>query len=159
MRLHPAINPAAATFAFDDLIVGQRAQFDAVITGEDVDAFAALSGDASPLHVDTTFARERGFADRVVHGAHLVALASRLVGMYLPGRNALLLAVSTSFAKPVLPGTSVTVSGVIEQLSATVRSAVLKLRVIDTETGTTLARGRLTVGFTDNGPIASHAHG
>ena len=92
MRLHQTISPAAATFALDDLIVGQRAQFDAVITGDDVDAFAALSGDASPLHVDSTFAHERGFADRVVHGAHLVALASRLVGMYLPGRNALLLA-------------------------------------------------------------------
>jgi 3-hydroxybutyryl-CoA dehydratase len=159
MRLNQAIRPVAATFALDELVMGQRAQFDAVISGEEVDAFAALSGDASPLHVDAAFARERGFDDRVVHGAHLVALASRLVGMYLPGRNALLLAISTSFAKPVLPGTRVTVSGEIEQLSDTVSSAVLKLRVLETQTGTVLARGRLTVGFTDRGRPKDPTHG
>lgn len=159
MRVNQAVELVAAAFTLNDLIVGQRAEFDAVITGDDVDAFAALSGDANPLHLDAEFARERGFGDRVVHGAHLVALASRLVGMYLPGRNALLLAVSTSFAKPVLPGTRVTVSGVVEQLSDTVRSAVLKLRVVDRETGTTLARGRLTVGFTDAAPMENPAYG
>lgn len=140
---------AAAAFVLDDLTVGQHAQFDALITAGDIDAFAALSGDASPLHVDAAFARERGFGDRVAHGAHLIALASRLVGMYLPGRNALLMAVNAAFAAPVLPGTRVTVSGVVEQMSDSVRSAVLKIRVVDIDSGATLVRGRVTVGFTD----------
>jgi len=140
---------AAAEFGLDDLVIGQKAEFDTVLTGDDIDAFARLSGDMSPLHVDPAFARERGFSDRLVHGAHMAALASRLVGMYLPGRNALLLALNTSFAAPVPAGTRVNVSGVVEQLSDSVRSAVLKLRVVDCNTRLTLARGRLTVGFTD----------
>jgi 3-hydroxybutyryl-CoA dehydratase len=159
MEVVQAMTPAAATFVLDDLSVGQRAGFDALITGEDIDAFAALSGDASPLHLDASFARARGFGDRVVHGAHLLALASRLVGMYLPGRNALLLTVNAAFVMPVPPDTRVTVSGVIEQLSDTVRSAVLKLRIVDFDTGATLARGRLTVGFTDGGHVENTAHG
>jgi acyl dehydratase len=145
------MRPPAAAFVLDDLSIGQRAEFDAVITGADIDAFVTVSGDASPLHVDAEFARSRGFGDRVAHGAHLVALASRLAGMYLPGRNALLLAVNASFASPVLPGTRVTVSGVVEQLSDSVRSAVLKIRVVDANSHATLARGRLTVGFTEAG--------
>jgi 3-hydroxybutyryl-CoA dehydratase len=149
------MRPSAAAFVLDDLTIGQRAEFDAVITAGDIDAFVAVSGDASPLHVDADFARARGFGDRVAHGAHLVALASRLAGMYLPGRNALLLAVNASFASPVLPGTRVTVSGVVEQLSDSVRSAVLKIRVVDSTTRATLARGRLTVGFTDAG-VSDH---
>jgi acyl dehydratase len=141
----------AAAFTLNDLAVGQKAQFDTIITDGDIDAFAALSGDTSPLHVDAGFARARGFGDRVAHGAHLIALASRLAGVYLPGRNALLLAINASFTTPVLPGTRVTVSGVVDQLSDSVRSAVLKLRITDANNGATLARGRITVGFTDAG--------
>ncbi len=151
--------PAAADFVLGDLTVGQQATFDALISGADIDAFAALSGDTSPLHVDAAFARDRGFDDRVAHGAHLIALASRLVGMYLPGRNALLLAVNASFTAPVPPNTRVTVSGVVEQLSDSVQSAVLKMRVVDSATRATLARGRLTVGFTDGRRAGDPAYG
>jgi acyl dehydratase len=142
------MRPAVADYVLADLTIGQRAEFQAMFTGNDIDAFADLSGDTSPLHTDGAFARDRGFGDRVVHGAHLIALASRLIGMYLPGQNALLQSVNASFASPVLPGTRVTVSGVVDQLSDSVRSAVLKLRIVNSDTGATLARGRLTVGFT-----------
>jgi len=142
---------AAEAFDLEDLAVGQHAEFETVIADGDIDRFAALSGDESPLHVDKAFARNRGYADRVAHGAYLVALASRLVGMYLPGRNALLLAVQVSFVAPALPGARVRVRGEIEQLSDSVRSVVLKLAIHDIANEALLARGRLTVGFTADG--------
>ena len=142
---------AAEAFDLEDLAVGQHAEFEAVIANDDIDRFAALSGDESPLHVDKVFARNRGYSDRVAHGAYLVALASRLVGMYLPGRNALLLAMQVSFVAAALPGARVRVRGEIEQLSDSVRSVVLKLTIHDVADETLLARGRLTVGFTTHG--------
>ncbi len=142
---------AAEAFDLEDLAVGQHAEFETVIADDDIDRFAALSGDQSPLHVDKAFARSRGYADRVAHGAYLVALASRLIGMYLPGRNALLLATQTSFVAPALPGARVRVRGEIEQLSDSVRSVVLRLTIHDVAAETLLARGRLTVGFTAHG--------
>jgi 3-hydroxybutyryl-CoA dehydratase len=142
---------AAEAFDLEDLAVGQHAEFETVVADDDIDRFAALSGDKSPLHVDKGFARNRGYADRVAHGAYLVALASRLVGMYLPGRNALLLSVQVSFVAPALPGARVRVRGEIEQLSDSVRSVVLKLTIHDVANETLLARGRLTVGFTAHG--------
>ena len=141
----------AQAFAFEDLAVGQHAEFEAVVDGGSIDRFAALSGDESPLHVDGEFARARGYAGRVAHGAYMVALASRLAGMYLPGRNGLLLAVQMSFVAPVLAGAHVKVRGEIDQMSDSVRSIVLKISVIGTVDGALLARGRLTVGFTNHG--------
>ena len=142
---------AAEAFDLEDLAVGQHAEFETLIADDDIDRFAALSGDKSPLHVDKAFARNRGYANRVAHGAYLVALASRLVGMYLPGRNALLLAMQTSFVAPALPGARVRVRGEIEQLSDSVRSVVLRLTIHDVAAETLLVRGRLTVGFTAHG--------
>lgn len=142
---------AAEAFVLEDLAVGLHAEFETVIDGSDIDRFATLSGDSSPLHVDKEFARARGYRDRVTHGAYLIALASRLVGMHLPGRNALLLSVQMSFVAPALPGTRVRVRGEIEQMSDSVRSVVLRLTVVDFANGAVLARGRLTVGFTTHG--------
>lgn len=143
------MDSAAAALAFEDLAIGQRGEFETTVGEADIDRFAALSGDASPLHTDPDFARRRGFDDRLAHGAYLVALASRLVGMSLPGRNALLLKVEMSFAAPVVPGTRVRVAGLVEQLSEAVRSAVIGVRITDATRLSPLARGKLTVRFTE----------
>jgi len=139
-------NSAAEGFALEDLAIGQRSEFEVAIGGADIDRFAAISGDLSPLHTDAEFARRRGFDNRIAHGAYLTALVSRLVGMSLPGQNALLLKLQMSFAAPVLPGTRVKVSGVIEQISEAVRSAVIDIRITDAALMLPLARGKATVG-------------
>src|SRR5690349_23254797 len=140
-------NSAAEQFTLEDLAIGQRSEFEMTIGGEDIDRFAAVSGDLSPLHRDADFARRHGFDDRIAHGAYLMALVSRLLGMRLPGQNALLLKLQMSFAAPVVPGTRVKVSGVVEQVSGAVRSAVIDIRVTDAARLSPLARGKATVGF------------
>ena len=52
-------------------------------------AFAALSGDHNPLHVDAAFARQTSFQKPVAHGMLLASYVSTLVGMHLPGPGAL----------------------------------------------------------------------
>src|SRR3546814_8247726 len=99
--------------------------------------------------MDAGFARARGFAGRVAHGAYLTALVSRLVGVHLPGERCLLHSVAMQFRRPVLAGTRVVVTGVVEQLSEAVRSAVIKVAVQDAATGEAAATGRASVGFTD----------
>lgn len=137
----------AAALALEDLAIGQRREFETAVGEADIDRFAVLSGDSSPLHIDAGFARRHGFDDRLAHGAYLVALVSRLVGMSLPGRNALLLKVEMSFAAPVVPGTRIRVTGTVEQISEAVRSAVIGVRITDAGKLSPLARGKLTVGF------------
>jgi 3-hydroxybutyryl-CoA dehydratase len=145
---------AADGFALEDLVIGQRSEFDTAISGAEIDRFAALSGDLSPLHTDPDFARRHGFDDRIAHGAYMMALVSRLVGMSLPGRNALLLKVQISFAAPVVPETRVRVTGIVDQLSHAVRSAVIEFRITEIMRLTLLARGKATVGFLTESPDA-----
>lgn len=135
-------------FGFDDLRLGQEAAFEVAVSEADIDRFAAASGDISPLHVDAVFARSRGFAGRVAHGAYLTALASRLVGVHLPGENCLLHSLAMQFRRPVLAGSRVEVRGVVDQLAESVRTAVIKVTVRDAASGEVAATGKATVGLT-----------
>jgi 3-oxoacyl-[acyl-carrier protein] reductase len=55
------------------------------VTSEDMEGFAALSGDRSPVHGAADFARRLGLEGRVVYEGLIVARLSRLVGGNLWG--------------------------------------------------------------------------
>ncbi len=84
-----------------DFRQGDRATITRAFTESDVEAFAALSGDRNPLHVDTAIAEASRFGARIVHGALTVSLISRLIGMDLPGPGAIYMQQQTRFTAPV----------------------------------------------------------
>ncbi len=55
-------------FNWDELFVGQTAEFTRTITADMLEKFREVSGDNNPLHVDENFAKEKGFPARVVYG-------------------------------------------------------------------------------------------
>lgn len=67
------------------LQVGQLATIRRVLTQEDFDRFAALSGDDNPIHIDPEFAGRTRFGRPVAHGMFLFGLISSAVGTCLPG--------------------------------------------------------------------------
>jgi 3-hydroxybutyryl-CoA dehydratase len=138
----------AATISLGDLAVGQEYTFEIKVEDADIDDFASVSGDRSPLHMDAAFARSRGFRGRVVHGAYLVGLASRMLGMHLPGQNCLLQTVQMKFMAPTYGGTMVRLTGVVDQVSVAARAAVVKLNVADAVSGMLLASGKANIGLT-----------
>ncbi|HEX7070639.1 MAG TPA: MaoC family dehydratase [Rhodothermales bacterium] len=115
---------------YEELEVGLEARFDRTITVADVDAFAELTGDRNPLHVDAAYARSQGFADRVVHGALLGGLVSNLVGMNLPGWRSLLLSVKLDFPAPTYPGDTVTAIATVDSLHEAQQIVMLKIRIV-----------------------------
>jgi len=78
-----------------------------VIQPQDSAAFARLSGDFNPLHLDPVAARRLQFGGTVCHGVHLVLLALETLarGGALRGRS--LQAVSAVFHQPVRTGAAV----------------------------------------------------
>ncbi|MBV8580652.1 MAG: SDR family NAD(P)-dependent oxidoreductase [Candidatus Eremiobacteraeota bacterium] len=78
-----------------------------VVSLDDSRAFAALSGDFNPLHVDPIAARRLAFGGTVVHGIHtlLAALDDTLAGAATPQRLTSLKAV---FTAPITTGTPFT---------------------------------------------------
>jgi 3-hydroxybutyryl-CoA dehydratase len=55
------------------------------ITRAHVDAYAQLSGDSNPLHMDAEFARAAGFADVIAHGPIAVQTVFAAVAQWLGG--------------------------------------------------------------------------
>jgi 3-hydroxybutyryl-CoA dehydratase len=88
--------------------VGQRATFSKTISEEDIKAFAQLSGDRNPLHLDDAFARRSRFGRPVAHGVLVAGVISAVLGNVLPGPGAIYLSQTLKFLRPVFPGDTVT---------------------------------------------------
>ncbi|HVX32227.1 MAG TPA: MaoC/PaaZ C-terminal domain-containing protein [Solirubrobacterales bacterium] len=88
------------------------------ITEADVVAFAGVSGDYNPLHVDQVFAEELTYGGRIAHGTLVLAVATGLrqqMPIFRGSMRALLEYRSWKFVKPVFFGdTILTVTTVIE---------------------------------------------
>ena len=88
----------------DPIVVGASASIEHVFTLEDVTAFARLSGDENPVHLDADAARSAGFEREIVHGVLVVSLISRLLGTVLPGPGTILLGQELRYRRPVYRG-------------------------------------------------------
>src|ERR1700680_2361238 len=74
---------------FGKIQPGDEVTFTRIISAQDVEDFAKLSGDRNPLHINERFAARTHFQRRVVHGMLLASYVSALVGMRCPGPGAL----------------------------------------------------------------------
>ena len=103
--------PAAGRLrTFSEIQPGDCAVLVKEISSEGIRAFAALSGDFNPLHLDEHFASKTPFAKPVAHGMLLGSYVSTLIGMHLPGPGALWTEQSFRWLLPVFAGDVVRVT-------------------------------------------------
>ena len=93
---------------FEDLAVGQSAELTRTVEAADIDAFAAVSGDTNPVHLDEAYARTTAFQGRIAHGLLTGAYISAVLGTRLPGPGAIYMSQSLRFRRPVKIGDAVT---------------------------------------------------
>lgn len=96
--------------SFEQLEVGMEANFSKTITAEDIDAFADISGDVNPVHLDAEYAAGTMFNERIAHGILTASLISAVFGTKLPGPGCIYLSQSLNFRAPVKIGDDVTAS-------------------------------------------------
>ena len=99
--------------SYADIKIGDVYSFDKTVDAELVNKFAEISGDFSPLHVDTNNGKQTQFGGNVAHGSLLGSFFSALVGMLCPGEKALYLSQTLNFKKPLPVGGAVKVSGTV----------------------------------------------
>ncbi len=71
---------------------------------EKVEAFAKLSGDANPIHLNEEFAKKSLFGNRIVHGILVASQISSLLANELPGPGSVYLNQELKFVNPVYHG-------------------------------------------------------
>jgi 3-hydroxybutyryl-CoA dehydratase len=103
---------------FDELSVGQTAETSHVVGVADIEAFAAVSGDLNPVHMDEAFAKTTPFGGRIAHGMLTAAYISAVLGNQLPGPGAIYLSQTLRFRRPVKIGDPVTARVTVKTLDA-----------------------------------------
>ncbi len=101
-------NEPANTSERKILRVGQQAEMKKTFFRDDVNKFAALTGDCSRLHTDAEFARQSVYGRPVVHGVLAASLISSVMGMQLPGEGTVFVEEQVRFLKPVFYGDTIT---------------------------------------------------
>jgi len=125
--------------------VGRRVARRFDVTAALIDAFAEVSGDRSPIHMDDGFARRRGLRGRIAHGALQAALASCVLGMDLPGAAGILHELALRFHAPCYVGEGLTVTVAVADAHASVGTIRLDIRVEGPE-GRLVATGSAQCG-------------
>jgi phosphate acetyltransferase len=95
---------------YDEITVGQSARLMRTLTVEDIQAFAAVSGDTNPAHLDPEYANDTLFHGVIAHGMWGGALISALLGTEFPGPGTIYLQQDLHFTKPVRIGDTLTVT-------------------------------------------------
>jgi 3-hydroxybutyryl-CoA dehydratase len=90
------------------LKTGDSAERSRTITDDDVRAFAELTGDRNPVHLDDEYAAGTRFGRRIAHGMLGASLISSVLANELPGRGSVYVSQTLRFTAPVFPGDTVT---------------------------------------------------
>lgn len=87
---------------------GDTASRTTMISDEMIRAFADLTGDTNPVHLDDTYAAGTRFGRRIAHGMIAAGLISAVLANDLPGPGTVYLSQTLQFKAPVYPGDIIT---------------------------------------------------
>ena len=105
--------------------------FKKYISAEDVKQFADIVGDLNPIHLDAKFSEKSFFKKRIVHGAFLVGLISKILGMDFPGQGTVYISQNSIFKRPVYVDTTVKVEVKVTEVMTEKRRLVLNTNVFN----------------------------
>jgi 3-hydroxybutyryl-CoA dehydratase len=124
--------------------VGDGFRFERFISSADVQKFAETVGDLNPVHLDEEFAEKSFFKKRIVHGAFLGGLISKVLGMDFPGQGTIYISQTSVFKRPVYVDTTVTVEVKVTDVLPEERRLVLDTTILNAE-GKVCMTGSATV--------------
>lgn len=98
---------ARQVYYFEDLELGMEASFAKTVTAADILAFAEITGDWNPVHLDTEYAAKTVFREPIAHGMLTAGYISAVFGSEMPGPGAIYVSQTLNFRAPVRIGDEV----------------------------------------------------
>lgn len=126
------------------LTVGDHASRTMTITDETIRAFADLTGDHNPVHLDDAYAAGTRFGRRIAHGMIAAGLISATLANDLPGPGTVYLGQTLQFKAPVFPGDTVTATVEVKSVRPD-KPIVVLTTVCTNQDGTRVLEGEATV--------------
>jgi acyl dehydratase len=127
--------------AWSDYEEGLKFSWNFSFCESDLVTFSVLSGDYSPLHLNSSFAKSKGFDAPLIHGLLLSTQMSRLIGQELPDNNAILTGLQIDFMQPCFSGDKLRFESEITLKSDSTSS--LEFKCFISKQGIDLCKGRV----------------
>ena len=96
--------------------VGDSAEITKTIEQAHIHAFADVTGDHNPVHVDEAFAQTTRFGRTIAHGMLSASLISAVLANKLPGAGSVYLGQTLQFVAPVFPGDEITARVTVKEI-------------------------------------------
>ena len=139
-------NPKLYFLSIEDLKEGQSWQETTHITSNLVETFMSLTQDQAPVHMDQNHAMLMGYEKPVVHGLLVGTGYSKILGMFLPGSNAVLHKITFEMLHPVFVDDLLTYKVEVSRIILSVNSILLNLTATN-QNGQLVNRGSATNVF------------
>jgi acyl dehydratase len=126
------------------LKVGDKFSASKQITDAVVRAFAELSGDYNPIHLDDEFAAKTRFGKRIAHGMISGALISAVLGYELKDRKIVYLSQTLKFTAPVYIDDTVTATATVTNIRED-KPVVTVETICTNQNGETVVKGEAAI--------------
>lgn len=131
------------TVFFEDLEIGQSAEYAKTVTEADILMFVGVSGDDNPVHINAEYAETTFFKTRIAHGMLSAGFISTVLGTRLPGPGTIYLGQNLKFKAPVRIGDTVTAKATVTALDPAKKRVTLS--TVCTVKDTVVIEGEATV--------------
>lgn len=135
-------------YTYGQISIGQKESFEVKVTEEMMSHFRAITGDINPLHADASYAKSKGYEDKVVYGMLTASMLSTLAGVYLPGKYSLIHEVDIKLEKPVYVGDVITLEGVVKEKNDTFSFITVKV-VAKNQNGLKVLKATMQIGVSE----------
>ncbi|AZQ62340.1 MaoC family dehydratase [Flammeovirga pectinis] len=99
-------------------------------TQEQVNAFAELTGDTNPIHIDEEFASKTPFKKPIMHGFLSASIFSRVLGTEFPGNGSVYLSQTMNFLRPMFVDEEYQATFTVTDIDSKRKTAIIKTEII-----------------------------
>ena len=100
---------------------------------QDVIAFAQITGDTNPLHLDADFAAQTIYKKPIIHGFLSASVFSKILGTAFPGNGTIYLAQNLKFVRPMFVDILYKALIQVKELNPEKHQAELSTRITDSK--------------------------
>lgn len=101
----------------------------------DVQAFANVSGDHNPIHLDEAVAAQTVYKRPILHGMLGASVFSRIIGMTFPGEGTVYLNQTLQFKRPMYPDEQYRAEMVVLEIEERRKRARIETKLVQVSDG------------------------